>query len=53
MTGIGLRVWKPCHVIKYLVNKDGGLTLSQESALDKSTLIIWPIAYFETWNLRA
>lgn len=53
MTRMGLRVWKACYVIEYLVSKDGGLTLSQETALDKGTFIMWPIAYFETWNLRA
>lgn len=50
---MGLRVWKVNDAIKYLVSKYGGLTSSQETALDKSTLIIWPIAYLETWNLRA
>lgn len=28
-----------CSVIKYLVSKDGGLTLSQGTALDTSTLM--------------
>lgn len=53
MTGMGLWVWKARPVIKYLVRKDGGLTLSQGTAVDKGTLILWSIAYFETWNLRA
>lgn len=43
-------------VTKYLVNKEGGLTLSPGTVLDKSdksTLVVWSAAYFETWNLRA
>lgn len=53
MTGMGRRKWKACYVIKYLVNKHGGLSLSQGTALDKSSFSMWSIAYFETWNLRA
>lgn len=51
MTRVGLRVWKPSYEIEHWVSKDGGLTLSQGAALDKSTLIMW--SDFETWDLRA
>lgn len=52
MLRMGLRLWKVCSVIKYLVSKGRGLTLSQGTALDNNTLIKGSIAYFETQNLR-